>query len=145
MSVERRYHQDCWHLRSNQGYFWILRLLLPASYTDVEKNSDAALMSVLAQQSVSVAIESNQTAFQLYKSGVFIILLPAEPTWITVSLLSDTEPSTELTTTRSRTPGELPGVWMVTSSLKEESPNLVDNAVSFWVLHLTQTYKLNMS
>jgi len=43
----------------------------PASYTDVTKNSDSALMSALAQQPVSVAIEADQTAFQLYKSGVF--------------------------------------------------------------------------
>jgi len=39
-------------------------------YTDVTKNSDSALMSALAQQPVSVAIQANQPAFQLYKSGV---------------------------------------------------------------------------
>lgn len=43
----------------------------PASYTDVQVNSDAALMSALAQQPVSVAIEADQKAFQLYSSGVF--------------------------------------------------------------------------
>jgi len=43
----------------------------PLSYTDVQTNSDAALMSALAQQPVSVAIEADQAAFQLYKSGVF--------------------------------------------------------------------------
>jgi len=43
----------------------------PISYTDVQTNSDAALMSALNQQPVSVAIEADQTAFQLYKSGVF--------------------------------------------------------------------------
>jgi len=43
----------------------------PVSYTDVTTNSDAALMSALAQQPVSVAIEADQSAFQLYKSGVF--------------------------------------------------------------------------
>lgn len=43
----------------------------PASYTDVATNSDAALMSAIAQQPVSVAIEADQSAFQLYKSGVF--------------------------------------------------------------------------
>jgi len=42
----------------------------PVSYTDVQKNSDSALMSALAQQPVSVAIQANQPAFQLYKSGV---------------------------------------------------------------------------
>jgi C1A family cysteine protease len=40
------------------------------SYTDVTTNSDSALMSAIAQQPVSVAIEADQTAFQLYKSGV---------------------------------------------------------------------------
>jgi len=44
---------------------------IPTSYTDVATNSDAALMSALAQQPVSVAIEADQSAFQLYKSGVF--------------------------------------------------------------------------
>lgn len=43
----------------------------PTSYTDVATNSDAAMMSALAQQPVSIAIEADQTAFQLYKSGVF--------------------------------------------------------------------------
>ncbi len=42
----------------------------PTKYTDVAKNSDSALMSALAQQPVSVAIEADQAAFQLYKSGV---------------------------------------------------------------------------
>jgi C1A family cysteine protease len=41
-----------------------------ASYNDVAA-SDSALMSALAQQPVSVAIEADQTTFQLYKSGVF--------------------------------------------------------------------------
>lgn len=43
----------------------------PISYTDVATNSDAAMMSALNQQPVSVAIEADQTAFQLYKTGVF--------------------------------------------------------------------------
>jgi len=42
----------------------------PVSYTDVAVNSDAALMSAIAQQTVSVAIEADQSTFQLYKSGV---------------------------------------------------------------------------
>lgn len=42
----------------------------PKSYTDVQTNSDEALMSALAQQPVSVAIQANQPAFQSYKSGV---------------------------------------------------------------------------
>jgi len=41
------------------------------SYTDVATNSDTALMSALNKQTVSVAIEADQSAFQLYKSGVF--------------------------------------------------------------------------
>jgi len=42
----------------------------PKSFTDVAKNSDSALMTALAQQPVSVAIQADQPAFQLYKSGV---------------------------------------------------------------------------
>jgi len=43
----------------------------PKSFTDVTPNSDSAMMSALNKQTVSVAIEADQTAFQLYKSGVF--------------------------------------------------------------------------
>jgi hypothetical protein len=43
----------------------------PIGYTDVTTNSDTAMMSALAQQPVSVAIQADQAAFQLYKSGVF--------------------------------------------------------------------------
>ena len=43
----------------------------PKAFTDVTKNSDSAMMSALAQQPVSIAIEADQKAFQLYKSGVF--------------------------------------------------------------------------
>jgi len=39
-------------------------------YTDVTPDSDSALMSAIAQQPVSVAIQANQLAFQTYKSGV---------------------------------------------------------------------------
>ena len=42
-----------------------------SSWTDVTANSDSALMSALNKQPVSVAIEADQAAFQLYKSGVF--------------------------------------------------------------------------
>jgi len=42
----------------------------PKSFTDVTKNSDSAMMSALAQQPVSIAIEADQSTFQLYKSGV---------------------------------------------------------------------------
>jgi cathepsin L len=43
----------------------------PTSYVDVTTNSDSALMSALNIGPVSVAIEADQAAFQLYKSGVF--------------------------------------------------------------------------
>jgi hypothetical protein len=41
-------------------------------FVDIQKNSDNAMMSALAIQPVSVAIEADQKAFQLYSSGVFI-------------------------------------------------------------------------
>lgn len=41
----------------------------PVGWTDVSQ-SEAALMSAVAQQPVSVAIQANQLAFQTYKSGV---------------------------------------------------------------------------
>jgi C1A family cysteine protease len=41
------------------------------SYTDVPVKSDSAMMQALTLQPVSVAIEADQKAFQLYKSGVF--------------------------------------------------------------------------
>jgi C1A family cysteine protease len=43
----------------------------PTSHTDVQKNSDSAMMSALAKQPVSIAIQADQKDFQLYKSGVF--------------------------------------------------------------------------
>ena len=41
------------------------------SYHDVDAKSDSAMMSALAQQPVSIAIQADQKDFQLYKSGVF--------------------------------------------------------------------------
>ena len=38
---------------------------------DVAANSDSAMMTAIAQQPVSIAIEADQSSFQLYKSGVF--------------------------------------------------------------------------
>ena len=43
----------------------------PTGFTDVEVNSEAALMSAVAKQPVSIAIEADQKDFQLYKSGVY--------------------------------------------------------------------------
>jgi KDEL-tailed cysteine endopeptidase len=40
-------------------------------YVDIQKNSDSAMMTALSMQPVSVAIEADQKAFQLYSSGVF--------------------------------------------------------------------------
>jgi C1A family cysteine protease len=42
----------------------------PTKYTDVEANSEQALMSAVAQQPVSVAIQADKSVFQLYSSGV---------------------------------------------------------------------------
>jgi len=39
-------------------------------FKDVDKNDEKALMSAVAQQPVSIAIEADQSVFQLYKSGV---------------------------------------------------------------------------
>merc|ERR1712012_818369 len=39
-------------------------------YTDVSRDSEQALMSAVAQQPVSIAIEADQASFQLYSSGV---------------------------------------------------------------------------
>jgi len=44
--------------------------LTDVSYTDV-KVQERALMAAVAQQPVSIAIEADQSGFQLYKSGVF--------------------------------------------------------------------------
>ena len=41
-----------------------------ASFKDVATNSDNALMSVIVQQPVSVAVEADQDSFQLYTGGV---------------------------------------------------------------------------
>mmetsp|Transcript_17327 Transcript_17327/g.18790 ORF Transcript_17327/g.18790 Transcript_17327/m.18790 type:complete len:347 (+) Transcript_17327:84-1124(+) len=45
--------------------------IAPTGHVDVTKNSDSALISALNKGPVSVAIEADQSAFQLYKSGVF--------------------------------------------------------------------------
>lgn len=42
-----------------------------SSYTEVTVNSDNAMMTALAQQPVSVAIQASGKNFQMYKSGVF--------------------------------------------------------------------------
>lgn len=42
-----------------------------SKYTDVTTNSDNAMMTALAQQPVSVAIQASGKKFQMYKSGVF--------------------------------------------------------------------------
>jgi C1A family cysteine protease len=41
-----------------------------SGFKDVQTNSDNALMTALAQQPVSVAVEADQNAFQFYSSGV---------------------------------------------------------------------------
>ena len=52
----------------------------PKSYTDVKKYDDAALMSALAQQPVSIAIEADQSSFQLYKSGECVCVYKSKET-----------------------------------------------------------------
>jgi len=42
-----------------------------AGYKDVQQGSEAALMTALNTQPVSIAIEADQSSFQLYRSGVF--------------------------------------------------------------------------
>jgi len=40
------------------------------SFVDVTPNSEASLLTAVAQQPVSIAIQANQLAFQLYSSGI---------------------------------------------------------------------------
>jgi len=40
------------------------------SHTDVTPNSDTAMMTAIAQQPVSIAVEADQSSFQFYSSGV---------------------------------------------------------------------------
>jgi C1A family cysteine protease len=42
-----------------------------SNHVSVSANSDSAMMTAIAQQPVSIAIEADQASFQLYKSGVF--------------------------------------------------------------------------
>lgn len=42
-----------------------------SKFVDVTPSSDSAMMSAVAQQPVSIAIEADQREFQLYSSGVF--------------------------------------------------------------------------
>jgi len=41
------------------------------TFTDVHPSNDVDMMTALSKQTVSIAIEADQQAFQLYKSGVF--------------------------------------------------------------------------
>ena len=56
---------DCKTTCSNVAGSTILK------HVDVATKSDTALMTAIAQQPVSIAIEADQRDFQLYKSGVF--------------------------------------------------------------------------
>jgi C1A family cysteine protease len=46
-------------------------LVAPRSYSKVERKSDRALMSAVAELPVAVSIQADEPAFQHYKSGVF--------------------------------------------------------------------------
>jgi len=43
----------------------------PTGFVDVKKNDDASMVAALALRPVSIAIEADESAFQLYKSGIF--------------------------------------------------------------------------
>ena len=47
----------------------------PRNYSDVQVDSEAALMSAVSLQPVSIAIEADQKDFQLYKSGDSLCLI----------------------------------------------------------------------
>jgi cathepsin L len=42
-----------------------------SAYKDVQQGSEPALMTALQNQPVSIAIEADQSSFQMYKSGIF--------------------------------------------------------------------------
>lgn len=42
-----------------------------SGYKNVQQGSEAALLQALQQQPISIAIEADQSSFQMYKSGVF--------------------------------------------------------------------------
>ena len=49
---------------------WVIPAHGVKSYVDVKADDEQSLMDAVAKQPVSVAIEADQMAFQLYKSGV---------------------------------------------------------------------------
>lgn len=42
-----------------------------SGYSDVQQGSESALMSALQNQPISIAIEADQSSFQMYKNGIF--------------------------------------------------------------------------
>jgi C1A family cysteine protease len=62
-----------WSLRKNPCQTTCLEISNSkvSNFVDVSASSDNAMMSALAKQPVSIAIEADQKEFQLYKSGVF--------------------------------------------------------------------------
>ncbi len=66
VSGESKKNEDC-----KQSSCSLVKGVTPKSWTDIKANSDADFINALNLGPVAVAIEADEMAFQLYKSGVF--------------------------------------------------------------------------